>query len=295
MSIKRCFLLLAFVAAATSVCAHAGTVSGQFVLGGKPFKPTEVAAFRIRDQFNPREFETYVMLTTKPVDKAKIKASLDPYTTAINDPAVSGRTNDYIALSVHPNGTTSINAHIGGVQYVDTSGKMMGQQGSLHAGCKENGLTRVACSVEAKDVKTMDGPSWTVDVTFESDVYSRPPGKSMAKDGEAPGKALLALRTAAAGNDLAKILALVTPARAKSYNEDYNTPAENLKSTKETLDMTLPKQPKITGGEWLSDDSALLEVEGKPFPSSRMLYLVEMQRVNGKWLFAQASPAGLLP
>jgi len=38
----------------------------------------EVAAFRMRDQLNPRTVETYVMLTVKPVDRAAIGASLDP-------------------------------------------------------------------------------------------------------------------------------------------------------------------------------------------------------------------------
>ena len=295
MSIKKYVLLFGFVASAASSGAHATSVSGQFTLAGKPFKPIEVAAFRIRDQFSPHEFETYVMLTMKPVNKDKIKSSLDPYTTAINDPAAFGDGVDYIAFSVHKDGTTSVNAHVGGVQYVDTSGTMMGQKGSLHAGCKENSATRVACSVEtAKEVKPMDGPAWTLDVTFETDVLARPVGKPMAKDGEAPGKALIALRAAVAGNDFAKILAMLTPEKAKSYNEDYNTPAENLKSTKQILDVRLPKQPKITGGEWLSDDDALLEVEGTPYPGGHMLYLVEMRRVDAKWLWSDSSPAGLL-
>ena len=288
-------LLLCLVVSAFSLGAQAAPVSGQFVLGGKPLKPAEVAAFRMRDQFNPRTFETYVMLTTKAVDKEKIKASPDPYTVAINDPAVSGNQSDYIALSIGPDGKAGLNAHVGGVQYVDSSGTVMGQQGSLSATCKENTPMRIACTVKTtKEVKPMDGPAWTLDVSFETDVLSRPPGKPLAKDGEAPGKALLALRAAASGNDLAKITALLTPARVKSYNEDYRTPEENLKSTKEILDVRLPKQPKITGGEWLADDHALLEVEGTPFGTTHMLYLVDMRRVDGKWLWDDATPAGFL-
>ena len=140
----------------------------------------------------------------------------------------------------------------------------------------------------------MEGPAWTLDVSFDTEVLSRPAGKPMAKDGEAPGKALVALRTAVAGNDLAKILALLAPDKAKSYNEDYNTPAENLKSAKEILDARLPKQLKITGGEWLADDHALLEVEGVPYANGRMLYLVDMRRIDGAWLCEDSSPAGML-
>ena len=187
----------------------------------------EVAAFRMRDQSNPRTVETYVMLTAKPVDGASISAALDPYAVAINDPAV--RDDDYLAFNVRADGETSLNAHVGGTQYLDTSGTIMGQPGSLIANCRENTPTHIACSVKTeKPVKAMDGPTWSMDLSFEADVLSRPPGKAMAKDGEAPGKALLALRDAVGGSDLAKILALLTPEEAKSYQEDWRTPAENL-------------------------------------------------------------------
>ena len=272
--------------------AHAGTITGQFVIGGKTVEVHEVAAFRVRDQFNPRNLETYVMLTAKPVDRAKIGASLDPYAVAINDPAV--RDADYLAFSVRASGETAVNASVGGVQYLDTSGTIMGQPGSLVATCRENTATRIACSVKtAKPVKAMDGPTWSMDLAFASDVLSRAAGKPMTRDGEAPGKAFLALREAVGGSDLAKILALLTPGEAKSYQEDWRTPAENLASAKEILNAQLPKSPKITGGEWVADDHAVLEVEGVPFENSRMLYLVEMRRIDGRWLYEGASVAGM--
>ena len=273
--------------------AHAGTISGQFVIGGKTVAVHEVAAFRVRDQNNPRSVETYVMLTAKPVDRAAIGAAIDPYMLAINDPAV--RDDDYLAFSVRANGETSVNAHVGGTQYLDTSGTMMGQPGSLLATCRENTLTRIACSVKtAKPVKAMNGPTWSMDLSFESDVLSRAPGKPMARDGEAPGKAMLALRDAVGGGDLAKILALLTPQEAKGYQEDWRTPAENLASAKEILNAQLPKQPRITGGEWVADDHAVLEVEGVPYENGRMLYLVEMRRLDGRWVYDSSSVAGLL-
>ena len=142
--------------------AHAGTISGQYVIGGKTVEVHEVAAFRVRDQFNPRALETYVMLTARPVDRAKIGAALDPYAVAINDPAV--RDADYLAFSVRAGGETSVNASVGGVQYLDSSGSIMGMPGSLVATCRENTATRIAYSVKtAKPVKAMtDRPGrWT--------------------------------------------------------------------------------------------------------------------------------------
>ena len=272
---------------------HAGPISGQFVLDGKVVPVSEVAAFRVRDQFNPRTLETYVMLTAKPVDRAAIGASLDPYSMAINDPAV--RDADYLAFSVRANGEIGVNAHVGGVQYLDSSGTIMGQPGSLIASCRENTPARIACNVKtAKPVKAMDGPAWSMDLSFEADVLGRAPGKPLAKDGEAPGKALLALRAAVGGNDLARILALLTPGEAKSYQEDWRTPAENLASAKEMLDIRLPKKAKITGGELVANDHAVLEVEGEPYENGRMLYLVEMRLIDGRWVYEQSSVAGML-
>ncbi|HEX4494266.1 MAG TPA: hypothetical protein VIE43_01245 [Thermoanaerobaculia bacterium] len=273
--------------------AHAGTISGQFVIGGKPVPVKEIAAFRMRDQSNPRTVETYVMLTAKPVNTASISASLDPYAVAINDPAV--RDDDYLSFNVRANGETSLNAHVGGTQYIDTSGTIMGHPGSLIVKCRENTPTHIACNVKtANPVKALDGPTWSMDVSFEADVVSRAPGKAMAKDGEAPGKALLALRDAVGGTDLAKILALLTPGEAKSYQEDWRSPAENLASAKEILNAQLPKQPKITGGERVADDRAVLEVEGVPYEHGHMLYLVEMRLINGNWVYESSSVAGML-
>ena len=286
-------LTLALPALAPANPANAAPITGKFILDGKPVAVREVAAFRKRDGFNPRQFETYVVLSAKPVDKAAIGEALDPYVVAINDPAVMEA--DYLAFSVRANGEVGMNAHVGGTQYIDSSGVIMGERGSLIASCKENTATRVACTVKtAKPVKTMDGPAWSADLAFESDVISRPAGKPIPAGGGDAGKALLALRAAIGGKDLGKILAFLTPEEAKSYQEDWRSPEENLASANELLDIRVPKKPKITGGETLAADRVLLEVEGDPYGSGKMLYLVEMKQVGGKWLFASSSPVGML-
>ena len=268
-------------------------VTGKVVIGGKTLTFREVAAFRIRDQFSPRNFETYVVVSEKPVDKATIGTSLDPYALVINDPAVSDA--NYLGFSVSANGEIDMNARYEGTQYIDSSGKIMGQTGSLVASCAENTAARVACSVKtAKPVKSMNGPEWSIDLNFESDVLSRPPGKPLPADGGDAGKALLALRKALAGDDLKKILALLTPEEGRSYQEDWRTVEENLASAKDILDARVPKKPKITGGELLAEDHALLEVEGVPWEDGKMLYLVEMRKLDGKWVYADGSIAGML-
>jgi hypothetical protein len=272
--------------------AWAGSVSGSFVLNGKALTPAEAAAFRTRDQADASKEITLVMLTAKPLDLDGIVHARDPYTTAINDPAASG---DHLTLSVRADGTVGLNANVGGVQYLDSSGRIMGEKGSLEATCTANTPAHVACAVKTvKEVQTPGGARWTLDVTFESDVASRPKGKPIAAGGEAPGQALLALSKALGGEDLPSILALLKPDDAETYKADWRSAAENLEAAKDMLGRFVPKQPKIRGGEWVADDHARLEVEGVPFEGVRMLYIVDMIQVDGRWVYDRSTTAGML-
>lgn len=292
-SVLRCAIVAGLAGLILAQAARADSVNGQFELDGKALQPGEVAAFRIRDQFNPRQFQTYVMLTTRPVQREAIAADSDPYTAAINDDAAMHA--DYLAFFVSKDGEVSMNAHVDGTQYIDSSGTIMGQRGALLAECSQNTEQRVACTVKvARPVQPADGPGWSVDVDFDSAVLMRPAGKPLPKDGGEPGKALLALVAAAQGDDLARIIALLTPTEAQDYQRDYNSPEENLANARQMFNLTLPKQPRITGGELLDDNIALLEVEGVPNPGMRMLYLVRLERHEGRWGYAYSTPVGML-
>lgn len=271
---------------------EAADTTAEFTLNGKSIKPTEVAAFRIRDSFSPRERRTYVMLTSAPVDAATIAADLDPYARAINDPAAFD--SDHLTFFIKANGEVTMNAKVGGTQYLDSSGKIMGQKGSLLAECSKNTATEVACTVKTgKPVKNGDD-TWTVLAEFSAPVQSRAQGKAMAADGGPAGKSFYALAKAIGGNDLNAILALLTAEAGADFQRDYNTPEENLAWAKDLLSTRIPKKAKVTGGEQLADDHALLEVEGEPWEGSKMLYEVEMRLVDGKWVYASSSTAGML-
>lgn len=281
-----CALLIAPAEAAESV-------EGKFVLDDKVLAPTAVAAFRARDQSNPREHTTYVMLSTQPMDLDAITASANPYLAAINDKAVLS--SDHLTFRVDADGTVGMNAHVGGTQYIDTSGKMMGMSGALTSECRVNTPERVSCNVaNAKPVKSMSGNSWTVDIKFDTAVVSRAPGKPLPKDGGEPGKVLDALIGAVKGDDLGAIIALLSPEEAEDYQREYSTPAENLASAKEMLDFSLPKDHRITGGELSDDNTALLEVEGAPYEGARGLYIVTLERTDGRWGYRSSTLAGLL-
>ncbi len=268
-------------------------LEGVFEIGGKKIEVNEIAAFRMRDQFNPRQKETYVMLTKIAVNKDQIKIDSDPYSLAINDPAV--KNEDYISFFVKADGTVSMNAHVGGTQYVDTSGKMMGMKGSLSATCTSNTAEEVACTVStAKPVNSIDGPTWSVKFDFDTPILSRPPGRSLAKGGAEIGRALLQLYAAQKAKKSEELLLHMTEEERESYKADWRTPEENLKSLMDHFEYQLPKSPKITGGELLDENNALLEVEGVPYENGKMLYLVEMGKRDGQWRYQQTSIAGML-
>lgn len=286
-------LLLALpLLASSGTITAADSASGGISMDGTLIAPPNVAAFRIRDTFAPRERVSFVMLTASPVERAAIAASTDPYTLAINDPAV--RDADWLGFNVDAKGEVQMNARVGGVQYVDSSGEIMRQQGSLLAECSHNTPERVACHVRTREpVKSMDGPTWTLDVRFDTAVSARAAGTALPADGGEPGKAFLALLKTLEGNDLAAILDQLTEEEGEPYRAEYNTPEENLADAKQTMENKLPKQAKITGGELVDDNFALLEVEGVPYEDARFLYEVDMRRVDGRWRLNGATIAGM--
>ena len=43
----------------------------------------------------------------------------------------------------------------------------------------------------------------------------------------------------------------------------------------------------------LDENTALLEVEGVPYDGSRFLYLVTMERHDGRWVYRMSQQAGM--
>jgi hypothetical protein len=155
--------LLFVVLTPFAASAFADSVKGEFTLEGKaPLKPVEVVAFRTPTQ------KTMVMLTAKPLNRARIAKSSDPESAAVNDEAVRG--TDYLIVVVSADGQISLNADVGGTQYLDST--KMGI-GDLVASCTINTSEHVACSVKTKKlVKFKNEPGWSIDVTFDAVVLA---------------------------------------------------------------------------------------------------------------------------
>jgi hypothetical protein len=117
------WLFAAVIAIAAS--ASAAPVSGQFVLNGKAFSPTNIAAFYIANEAHPEKFETLVLLSTQPVANDAIARSSSPSTKAMNDPAMK---NGSITFYLEPQGKVTMLAAIDGTHFMDTNGMIMGRK-----------------------------------------------------------------------------------------------------------------------------------------------------------------------
>jgi hypothetical protein len=281
------------LAAVVATPASGQTASGAFIADpGGSITPKTSAAYIVRDQFNPREREMEIVLSTAPVNVAAAAAELSPHMAIINDPALSG--TNYVLLWIKSGGRVSMNATFGKTmtQFLDrTDGG-----GTLKAELTINTPEKVAGRIfTTSPVKTMDGATYRVDLTFSTTVAASPAGSPLAKGGGEPGKALDAFLLARQKGDWPSLKAALSPTMAKMFVKDYNSEKENLTDMLQTLDFWLPARGvAITGGQ-LSADTAVLDVEGTLASGIKALSLVRMLKDPSGWRFDQAVLAGMLP
>ena len=265
--------------------ASAESSKSSFELDGVKQEFSVVSAFRVLDRSNPDAFETLVFLTKTVPDRESIRDADDPYAVAINDPATE---EDYLTLVIDRAGVVGLNASIEGVQYLDSSGLIFGEQGSLAASCSSNSDNHVACVVNTeKEVTTAGGKLWKLETEFDSEVQFRAPGKPVAAGGGVAGEALQGLWAALKEDDLEPILNGLSEERAANYRVTWRTPEENLESAKEDLARMLPFNATVIGGEWRGDDQVSLMVKGEMagWGETKVTFRVTMLRADGRWGF----------
>ena len=290
MSRKRLSLTFALLICAFSSSAFAGEASGEFVAGKRdPIKPKYAAAFQTRDQRDARKVAVEVVLSDAPIDVVTAAAELDPHTNVINQSALSD--HNYVLLWVRPENDVSMNATYSATmtQFIETTPNRMKAEMTV------NTPDRVAGRIfSPKGLKTMDGESYSIDLTFSTTVTHPPAGTKLPAGGGEPGKAFKALQAAIAKKSWEGISSNVTPKNLESFNESYRTAKENLDDAVQTLGMWLPKKAgKVTGGE-LRGDTAVLELEAEIFEGQNGLFLVRMVKAGPRWLFDRATRAGLI-
>lgn len=286
MKVLGCVLTLLF---STASLAAAGPASGAVKSQTGTISPKHAIAYVVRDGRNARSTRVEVLLTDVPVDAATLRGDLDPHATAINLEPLRDR--NYLLLWVAPDGSVTMNATYSKTmtQYLnDASGGLKGE-------FTANTATTITGRVfSAAPMKTMDGPPYTIDVTFTAEVIPALTGTALAAGGGEPGKALTAFMGALVKKNWPGLKAGLSPRQLPSFEKDYNTPAENAASAVDILSAWLPTEKfKVAGGVLVSDTEAVLELEGERF-GSRQLSLVKMVKGGAAWQFDESVPAGML-
>ncbi len=254
--------------------------------------PTVAAAYIVRDQFNPRQNEVEVILSTASVDVANAVTALAPHTMVINDAAL--KDTNYVLIWISADGKVSMNATFSKTmtQFVDRASP----DGALRAELTTNTPDRVAGRIfTPAPIKTRSGSTYSVDLTFSASITKAPAGTALPAGGGEPGKALLGFFAAREKKDWPSLKAALSPAASERFVKSYNDDKENLADLIGTLEFWLPvKDAKITGGKLLGDE-AVLDVEGVLASGVKALTLVRLTRRPSGWLFDSAMMAGMLP
>jgi hypothetical protein len=283
-----CGLVLGLAAAPARA---ADTASGSVIVAGTgPIAVSHAAAYVVRDRRNARTTQTEILLADVPLDPASLRTAFDPHMTAINLEALRDR--NYVLLWVGRDGRVGMNATFSKTmtQFIDDTG------GGLEVAWKTRSASRLDGRLfSPRPLKTLDGTTYTVDLSFAVDVETPAEGPVLAAGGGDPGQALTAFLAAVARKDWAAIKAGSSPAALEMFDRNYNTTAENVEGTADLLKAWIGATPvAITGGQ-LDGSVAILDVEAEMFPGQRGLSRVRMIRSGGAWQFDRAVRAGFVP
>src|SRR5262245_38583501 len=254
--------------------------------------PKVARRYAAREQFNPREKEVQIILSSAAVSVAKAVADLTPHTTVINDPAL--KDTDYVLVWIKRDGTVSMNATFSKTmtQYLERSDR----GGTFKAELSINTADTVAGRIfTPAPVKTRDGTRYSVDLTFSAIVTKPAAGTALPAGGGEPGKALAAFLAARDKKDWPALKAALAPSAAQRFVKRYNDDTENLTDMLDTLNFWIPaRDVKITGG-LLMGDAATIDVEGAMASGVKALSLVRLIKAASGWAFQDAAMAGMLP
>lgn len=274
---------------ATAAAAAAGPASGTVKSQTGTISPKHAIAYVVRDGRNARNTHVELLLTEVPVDAAKLSDELDPHVVAINFEELRDR--NYLLLWVSADGAPSMNATYSKTmtQYLNDA------SGGLKAELSTNTPARIEGRVySTAPLKTMDGPTYTIDVKFSADVLAAPTGPRLPAGGGEAGRALTTFLASVTKKNWPAIKSGISPRALPMFDKDYNTPAENAASAADLFSAWLPMAKlKVGGGVQLSDAVAVLEVEGERFGSPWMS-LVRMVKTGTAWQFDQSAQAGSL-
>jgi len=269
--------------------ARTGSASGTVKSATGTIAPTFATAYVVRDSQHPRQKLVELLLTETAVNPAPLRDALDPNVVAINLPELRDR--NYVLLWVAADGSVRMNATYSKTmtQYVNDS------SGGLKGEFTTNTPTKVEGRIYSPaPLKTVDGPTYTIDVKFSADVIPALTGTPLPAGGGDPGQAFLALTDAVAKKNWNGIKAGLSPKILPSYDQSYNTPAENLASAVDILSARIPiAKAKVTGGFLVSPTVAVIEFEGERFGTT-WVEVARMEKTGAAWQFVDSAPVGMI-
>jgi hypothetical protein len=283
--------LVAFVVPAllTARVVSAGPASGTVKSATGTIAPKFATAYVVRDSHHPHQTVVELLLSDVAVDPAALRDDLDRHMGAINLEPLRDR--NYVLLWIGADGSVTMNATYSKTmtQYINDS------TGGLKAELPTNSAAKVEGRVYSPaPLKTMDGPTYTVDVKFSADVLPALTGTPLPAGGGEPGKALTALVGAITKKNWAGIKAGLSPRALPMFEQSYNTPAENLSSAVDILNARLTiAKARVTGGTELSPTVAVLDLEGERF-GTPWLSIVKMVKTGAAWQYDESAPVGML-
>lgn len=269
--------------------ARAGAASGTVQSATGTITPKFATAYVVRDSEHPRQNIVELLLTETAVNPAALRDQLDPHVMAINLPELQDR--NYLLLWVAANGSVRMNATYSKTmtQYVNDSA----------GGLKGEFTTNTPAKIEGRiyapsPLKTMGGPTYTVDVKFSADVIPSLTGTPLPAGGGDPGAAFLAFADAITKKNWNGIKAGMSPKILPGYDRSENTPAENLASAVDILSARLPiTKAKVTGGFQVSPSVAVIEIEAERFGTT-WVELARMEKTGTAWQWVDAVPVGMI-
>ena len=289
---SRCLPALVLSLLWVAAPAHAAdTASGSVVVTKRGTIAVKyAAAYEVREPRNARERQTEILLADVPVNRADMQGAFDPHMVAINLDALRDR--NYVLIWVHADGLVSMNATFSKTmtQFLENTG------GGLKVAWTVNTPARLEGRLySAAPIKTMDGTTYTVDLTFAVDRPSPSAADRLEVGGGEPGKALTAFLSAVQRKNWPAIKAASSPDALKMFDHDYNTPAENAAGAADLVNAWIATaKMTISGGE-VSGNVAVLDVEGEMFPGFKNLSRVRMVKTGTVWQFDRAARAGSVP
>ena len=285
---------VAALAACLSLCPSAAraadTASGSVAVQKMPPITARFAvAYPIRESRDARKQAIEILLTDVAIDRAPMLSALEPHMVAINAEPLKDR--NYIILNVVDTGQVFMNATYSKsmTQFIYDSGEQLVITWTTRT------PTRLEGTLASKaPLRTMDGTTYTVNLTFGVDVPAPPAGQALAAGGGEPGKALSALIAAIGRKNWTQIKPALTAHALELHERSYNTPAENAADLAMMADLWFPKGTKVTRGQ-LFGDMATLDTEAEMFPGTNGLTRVRMKKTGTVWQFDEAVRAGMVP